>query len=280
MNKQMTKSGFCIAMITLLFFVSCSKNDVTSLTLNKTTSSFTTGQKDTLIAKAAGDGDLSKFPVSWTSSNPGVATVSNGVIQGISKGTVTITAKAGNISANCIVTVNFGINPVITKGFLNYFGDTLHTKVSNLFKIGFIGKVDTLYLWIDLPLTTKNNLPAGDYKFLQWTNVNGWSDFIPNMLLPGGLYSNNNYSYSWYFGSSLKSPIVDGDLTVTLTNSVYTYKFNLIDYFGNVIFGTYQGTLLFSDWTKPQSAPTAKTNRLELRKLNLSSSKLNFIKGK
>jgi hypothetical protein len=279
MNKQKTKVGFYVAMIALILFVSCSKNDVTSLTLNKSTSSFTTGQKDTLIAKATGDGDLSKFPVSWTSSDPSVATVSNGVIVGISKGTATITAKAGNISAYCVVTVKFGINPVITLGVLKYFGDTLHTKVSNLVEIGFAGKVDTLFLWIDVPLTT-NNLQVGDYKFLQWTNVNGWSDFVPNMIIPGGLYSDNNHSYSWYYGSSLKSAIVGGDLIVTVTNSVYTYKFNLIDYFGNIIYGTYQGTLFFIDGTIHSSVPAAKTNRLDIRELNFTSDKLKFIKGR
>ncbi len=41
----------------------------------------------------------------WSSSDPTIATVENGVISGIVEGTATITAKAGNATATCVVTV-------------------------------------------------------------------------------------------------------------------------------------------------------------------------------
>ena len=232
MKKRLTKAGFCVAMMTLLLFVSCSKNDVTSLTLNRSTASFVIGQKDSLIAKVIGDGDITKFPVSWTSSNPNVVTVSNGFIQGISKGTATITAKAGNVTSKCVVTVDNGIYPVIARGIMVYYGDTLQTKLSNYIEVGFAGPVDTLYLFINAPLTAKNNLPAGDYKFL--TSLSSLSDLVPYSIIPGGLYENSD-EYSWYVGSTSQSPIESGDLTVAVTNSVYTYGFNFIDGYGNRI---------------------------------------------
>lgn len=43
--------------------------------------------------------------VVWTSSNTNVATVSNGVVTAVGNGTATITAKAGDYSATCVVTV-------------------------------------------------------------------------------------------------------------------------------------------------------------------------------
>lgn len=44
--------------------------------------------------------------VSWSSSNEGVATVSEGKVKAISSGEATITARYGNYSASCVVTVN------------------------------------------------------------------------------------------------------------------------------------------------------------------------------
>ena len=45
-------------------------------------------------------------PVEWSSSRPGVATVSaNGLVKGYMTGTATITAKVGQSTATCVVTV-------------------------------------------------------------------------------------------------------------------------------------------------------------------------------
>ncbi|HEX2985809.1 MAG TPA: SH3 domain-containing protein [Caproiciproducens sp.] len=43
--------------------------------------------------------------LNWTSSNPSVATVSNGYVYAVSNGTATITASAGSCKASCTVTV-------------------------------------------------------------------------------------------------------------------------------------------------------------------------------
>ena len=44
--------------------------------------------------------------VKWTSSNPTVATVSEGLVKGIAAGTATVTAVVGDKTASCTVTVN------------------------------------------------------------------------------------------------------------------------------------------------------------------------------
>ena len=276
MNQLIIKKGLFIAVITSILFASCTKNDVTGLTLSKATASVTLGQKDSLIAKVAGDGDISKFPVSWTTSNSSVATVAKGKIVGISKGTATITAKAGNVTSTCVVSVVNEIYPVMTKGGFVYFGDTLGTKISNYCEVVIVGPVDTLYFFVNIPLTAKNNLPAGVYKFM--TAMNSASDFAPYTIIPGDLYDGYQ-EFSWYIGSTLQSPIIDGALTVTLTNSIYAYEFNFIDYYGNTIFGTYQGTLRFVDGTI-SSSPAVKSDLLKIQHLKFSSNKLNFIKGR
>lgn len=78
---------------------------VTSVTLNKTTLSLTVGGEETLMATVKPD-DATNKTVTWTSSNTGVTTVdSNGKVTAVAAGEATITAKAGNQTAKCEVTV-------------------------------------------------------------------------------------------------------------------------------------------------------------------------------
>ena len=78
----------------------------TSVTLNKTSLSLQVGEKETLTATVKPDNAADKS-VTWTSNNSSVATVStSGVVNAISAGTATITAKTSNgKSASCTVTV-------------------------------------------------------------------------------------------------------------------------------------------------------------------------------
>lgn len=71
--------------------------DVTSLTLLK-------GATYTLTASVAPD-DATDKTVSWSSSDPAVVTVENGVVYAVAPGNAVITAKAGEIEATCAVCV-------------------------------------------------------------------------------------------------------------------------------------------------------------------------------
>lgn len=62
------------------------------------------GKTKTLIA-TVGPEDATDKTVTWSSSNPAVAKVENGVVTGVSRGTATITATAGGVSATVKVTV-------------------------------------------------------------------------------------------------------------------------------------------------------------------------------
>ena len=79
---------------------------VTSVTLNKSSLTLTEGGSETLVATVKPD-DATDKTVTWTSSKTSVATVdSNGKVTAVAEGTATITAKAGDKSATCSVTVN------------------------------------------------------------------------------------------------------------------------------------------------------------------------------
>jgi uncharacterized protein YjdB len=87
---------------------------VTGITLNKTTATLTAGATETLIATIVPTNATNKS-VSWTTSNPTVATVStNGVVTAVGAGTATITVTTGDggFTASCAVTVNLPFIPV------------------------------------------------------------------------------------------------------------------------------------------------------------------------
>lgn len=81
---------------------------VTALSVAPTTTSVVVGNTVSVTANVTPTGS----PVTFVSSNPGVATVTGsgttgvGVIAGVSEGTAVITATAGNYSASCTVTVS------------------------------------------------------------------------------------------------------------------------------------------------------------------------------
>ena len=84
---------------------------VTSITLDKTTLSLVAGDEATLIATVKPDNATDKT-VTWTSSDPSVATVADGKVHAVKLGIAVITAKAGDKTATCTVTVAAKVIPV------------------------------------------------------------------------------------------------------------------------------------------------------------------------
>ena len=77
---------------------------VESISLNKNTLSLEEDETETLTATVKPD-NATDNTVTWTSSNDEVATVNNGKVTAVSEGEATITAKAGEQTATCEVTV-------------------------------------------------------------------------------------------------------------------------------------------------------------------------------
>ena len=78
---------------------------ITGITLNKTAVELNKGEKETLSATISPENTTENKTITWTSSDNGVATVTDGVITAVGTGTATITATVGDKSANCTVTV-------------------------------------------------------------------------------------------------------------------------------------------------------------------------------
>lgn len=77
---------------------------VTSVTVSPKTLDLEVGQTGTLTA-TVNPANATDKTVTWTTSNAKVATVANGVVTAVAKGTATITATAGGKTATCTVTV-------------------------------------------------------------------------------------------------------------------------------------------------------------------------------
>lgn len=84
---------------------------VTGITVTPTTATVKAGSTTTLTATVAPANATNKS-VTWTSNNESAATVANGVVTGVAKGTATITATTvdGSFTANCTVTVESAIS--------------------------------------------------------------------------------------------------------------------------------------------------------------------------
>lgn len=80
---------------------------VTGVTLNKTATTIAVGASETLTATVV-PGDAYNKNVTWTSSDPAVATVdASGKVTGVAKGTatITVTTENGGHTATCAVEV-------------------------------------------------------------------------------------------------------------------------------------------------------------------------------
>ncbi len=84
---------------------------VTSITLDKTSLSMKVGETATLTATVKPD-DATDKTVAWSSSDESVAKVDNGKVAALKSGKATITAKCGDKTAECVVTVTVPVSSI------------------------------------------------------------------------------------------------------------------------------------------------------------------------
>jgi len=137
MNRN-TRSLFAAISLGLASLVACSADEttitepstpstpnapgatVTTVSLSPTSASIVAGTTRTLTAtiKDQNGGTMSGQTVAWSSSNAAVATVSNGVVTGVTAGTATITATASSKSGTASITVTAATPPSGSTGTL------------------------------------------------------------------------------------------------------------------------------------------------------------------
>lgn len=90
---------------------------VTGISLNPTSITMKVGESQTIVPELTPQ-DATDKSVTWSSSNPDVASVENGTVAGLKPGSVTITATTtdGGKTAECAVTVKTNLEPSVTIG--------------------------------------------------------------------------------------------------------------------------------------------------------------------
>lgn len=110
---------------------------VTGITLNKTSLTLEVGKTELLTATVT-PGNAADKTVTWSSSNPSVAAVSaQGSVTAVAEGTTSISAKAGDVTAVCVVTVtaqevglDFGLTESQIKGYVTVSFEDFGKRVS------------------------------------------------------------------------------------------------------------------------------------------------------
>ena len=112
---------------------------IESIALNITELALIKGQSETLIATIIPN-DATENTVIWGTTNSGIASVENGKVTAVGGGKATITAKAGNKVAYCIVTVTSPVESVV----LNHTDVSLNEGESLTLKATIIPKDATV----------------------------------------------------------------------------------------------------------------------------------------
>jgi len=104
MIMKLKKFLFLFVSMAVVFFSSC-KNEVelTGISLDTASLSVAVNDTATLVASILPKG--AEGTVTWASSDPAVATVTNGEVIGVSVGTANVVASVGSFNATCVVTV-------------------------------------------------------------------------------------------------------------------------------------------------------------------------------
>ncbi len=184
--------------------------DVESITLDQNAVGINENEKVTLTAIVLPVNATDRSVV-WTSSNEAVAKVENGVVTGVSEGTATITAKAGELTATCVVTVSAASQggsssepSSITVSF-TLLGDSEHDSDSDGLVHGLA--MGGLQTWISRTTYTLDEGATVRDLFelalteagLSWTNPTGnYVEYITYNGLSIGEFSNGRFS-GWMY---------------------------------------------------------------------------------
>lgn len=167
MRKNASRSSAAALAALAICALSCSIFNiaVSGLALGGETMSVAIGQSKMLVATISPD-KASNKEVGWTSSNPGIATVTaEGVVTGVALGSATITAKAvdGGFSDTCSVTVT---NPI------------------HVASVSLPATKDVALNWPQ-PLAATVSPPDATFPGLSWTSSNTAVASVNNGVVTG-----------------------------------------------------------------------------------------------
>ncbi len=272
--KLFKKNITHLFLLGLIFaFASCESNEVTKITLSKSSLSLKVGQSDSVQSVITFSGDLDGFPVSWSIENPDLISLeelntelnSNGnksdlskniVVTALKAGTTKLTIKVGEKSMSCDVTVtqtSFAFNQAFTSNWGDYY--ELGTNNFDMYLLentlsvssegDLVGSGNYLYLEFNVPIT-QNGINDGNY-ILSTTGA-------VNTFFPGETGESNGETF--IVGSRVVSKsgttstvklITDGSFSITTVGAQYLVEGDLITEDKEIFHFKYEGALDVAD---------------------------------
>ena len=266
---------------------------VTSISLNKSTTTLTIGSTETLSATVS-PSNASTKTLSWMSSAPTIASVVNGKITAKATGTTVITATAtdgSGKSASCTVFVVGSGKPFPTNGAFDQ--DAYITYISNR-KVEYSG--NNVYIY-NSTIPCNVNGTKVEIKFqvdqTYWANGNqvylGSAFRMSNQYLYYGAYKYSNFSLGEYLLQFNGSGVAFSDI-ITLTaelegGTIYSTVNGVSGYQDEISGNSFSFKRLFSDynqdydegWTYDYSAGVPDGARLYYVKIWNSSNNLVYF---
>jgi hypothetical protein len=263
--KQLTKTSLFLALMMLLTLSSCQKNEVTDLTISKSAITLKVGLSDTLVTTASWSGDISKQPMTLTSSDTTIATVKEIAPKDVSinkagsftksiaikarkAGTTNVTVEVGGKTAICQITVsqtNLSFSQIFASNWSDYYdvgtnNFTFHL-LENTLQVDTAGKIhgigNLLFIDFNVPIT-QNTIAEGYFT--------ASNKFEANTFLPSEISNNQIYgSYIKTFGKdSITTTLVqDGHYSITAVGKNYRIDGELITTKNEVIHFSYSGSI-------------------------------------
>lgn len=158
---------------------------VTEVTLNQADAAMLKGENVTLTATVKPDNAADKT-LTWTTSDEDVATVANGVVTAVAEGDAVITAKAGDKTATCAVSVVDGVRVADAEQLLAAVKDADNAGKVILLSAGTYSLTESVYIEQDLMLCGAGK----DEVVLQptgtWTNATGSKGYASVITVTNG----------------------------------------------------------------------------------------------
>ena len=178
------KKFLFLASAAMVLFSACEKTvEVTGITISEASVSIEKGDTTMLTATILPKG--AEGTVTWTSSNPAVATVNNGEVIGLTEGTTNVVATVGSFNATCVVTVTKeSMDPKSSLKGSNYYVIIMDGVTAASIESKIVGDlrpndVDRfLHVWPD-GTSYSNGTAVGPNFFGE---VEGWSTYIVGTL--------------------------------------------------------------------------------------------------
>lgn len=263
--KLLTKTSIFFTFTALLILSSCTKDEVKSITLSKSSITVRVGQADSILTTVTITGDIAKQPLTWTAGDSKIISLKEGasneasgsfsktiVVSGLTAGKTDIIIQVGDKKVICPVTVNqtvYSFKKVSASNWGDYYdiGNNSFDMylLENSLTVSDSGKIrgvgTFLYLDFSVPIT-QNSIIAGNFVASNKGELNTFfpGDFQNNQVFGTRFVTIRN-------DSTIISLVKDGSYTITSNGDNFLIEGDLTSVTNEIIHFSYTGPIPLAD---------------------------------